>query len=123
MSALALPEPELTEARLRLRTWRDDDEQVVLAADPDELISRYRYSLPRTNVDARRWITKTHTDRLAGARLLLALVEQRAPVGSAAFADLAHGNAMIRYWMLAQGRATIESVRIVEFAKGPLRDE
>src|ERR1700722_2970139 len=102
--AVALPEPALTAGGLWLRTWRDDDAQVVLAAGRDELISRYRYSLPRTNLDAQRWITRTHTDRLAGARLELAIVEQRAAVGSVALADIVSGNATIRYWLLPQGR-------------------
>ena len=104
MIGLALPEPALSAGGLRLRTWRDDDAQVVLAAGRDELISRYRYSLPRTADDAPRWITDTHTEREAGARLELAIVEQRAPVGSVALADISHGSAMIRYWLLPKGR-------------------
>lgn len=102
--AVPLPEPALSADDLRLRAWRDDDAQVVLAAGRDELISRYRYSLPRTAADAKRWIAKTHTDRLAGERLELAIVEQGALVGSVALADIRHGNAMIRYWLLPQGR-------------------
>ena len=89
---------------LLLRAWHHGDARVVLRAGDDELVSRYRYSLPHTPEDAQRWITKTQTDRLAGARLELAIIERGAPVGSVALAEIADGNAMVRYWLLPQGR-------------------
>src|ERR1700733_4440306 len=101
--AVALPEPALTAGGLWLRTWRDDDAQVVLAAGRDELISRYRYSLPRTNLDAQRWITRTPRARQTGGRLGLRMVDKRAGLGSGALADIVSGNATIRYWLLPHG--------------------
>ena len=116
MVALLLPKPALSVDGLLLRAWDHGDARVVLTAGDDELVSRYRYSLPHTAEDAQRWITKTDTDRLAGVRLELAIVERGAPVGSVALAEIADGNAMVRYWLLLQGRgrglATI-SVRLL----------
>ena len=100
MVALLLPKPALSVDGLLLRAWDHGDARVVLTAGDDELVSRYRYSLPHTAEDAQRWITKTHTDRLAGVRLELAIVERGAPVGSVALAEIADGNAMVRYWLL-----------------------
>jgi RimJ/RimL family protein N-acetyltransferase len=102
--ALPVPVPALSEAALMLRPWEQRDANVVLAAGLDELISRYRYSLPKSADAAATWIAATTSDRLAGVRLELAITEHGIPVGSAAVAELDHGNAMVRYWLLPEGR-------------------
>lgn len=104
LTPLPLPEPVLSEGGLVLRAWDEPDVRVVLAAGLDELISRYRYSLPRTADAARSWIAATRAQRLAGERLELAITERGTPVGSVALAEIAHGNAMVRYWLLPQAR-------------------
>jgi RimJ/RimL family protein N-acetyltransferase/SAM-dependent methyltransferase len=102
--ALALPDPALSEETLLLRAWEQRDAEVVLTAGLDTLISRYRYSLPRTRDEAQAWIAATMTDRLTGTRLELAIVHCNIPLGSVSLTDFDHGNAMLRYWLLPHGR-------------------
>jgi len=101
---LPVPEPALSDDGLLLRPWNERDVEVVLAAGLDGLISRYRYSLPRTTDAARTWITAATAERLAGTRLELAITEDGTPAGSVALAEIAHGNAMVRYWLLPKAR-------------------
>jgi RimJ/RimL family protein N-acetyltransferase len=75
-----------------------------MAAGQDPLISRYRYSLPRTPEAARQWVASTQRDRNHGARLELAIAENGSPVGSVSLTDFEYGNAMVRYWLLPEGR-------------------
>jgi RimJ/RimL family protein N-acetyltransferase len=101
---LPLQQPPLATSTLLLREWRERDVAVLLAAGRDPLISRYRYSLPRTPDAARRWVVLAETDREEGARLELAIEERGTPVGSVSLTDFEHGNAMVRYWLLPEGR-------------------
>ncbi|MHB8288065.1 MAG: GNAT family N-acetyltransferase [Acidimicrobiales bacterium] len=101
---LPLPQPSLTEAPLLLRRWRREDDTVLLAAGNDRVISRYRYSLPRTPDAAHEWIALTESDREDDKRLELALAVEGEPLGSVSLTDFDHGNAMVRYWLLPQGR-------------------
>lgn len=101
---LPLPDPALSDGAMVLRAWDQSDVEVVLAAGLEQLISRYRYSLPRTRDAARRWIIGTEADRLAGRRVELAITEGGVALGSVALAELTHGNAMVRYWLLPDGR-------------------
>jgi RimJ/RimL family protein N-acetyltransferase len=122
---LPLPEPPLSEEALLLRAWEQHDAEVVLAAGLDRLISRYRYSLPRTSDGAQAWIAATTTDRLAGTRLELAIIESDMPVGSVSLTDFDHGNAMLRYWLLPEDRgrglATRAARLLVAWAFSTLR--
>ncbi|MFZ0041079.1 MAG: GNAT family protein [Solirubrobacteraceae bacterium] len=103
--AMALPLPELPAAATpRLRPWGERDVAVLLAAGHDPVISRYRYSLPSTPEAAHEWIVSTETDRDHGTRLELAIKDTATPVGSISLTDLEHGNAMVRYWLLPEGR-------------------
>jgi RimJ/RimL family protein N-acetyltransferase len=102
--SLPLPQPPLATTTLLLRPWRGQDVSVLLAAGHDPLISRYRYSLPRTPDAADEWIALTETDREDDRRLELALADGGVPVGSVSLTDLEHGNAMVRYWLLPEGR-------------------
>jgi [ribosomal protein S5]-alanine N-acetyltransferase len=104
LTPLPLPEPALSEGGLVLRAWDEQDVLIVLAAGLDELISRYRYSLPGTADAARTWIAATRAQRLAGERLELAITERGTPVGSVALVEIADGNAMVRYWLLPEAR-------------------
>jgi hypothetical protein len=99
--ALTLPEPALSDGGVALRAWEDEDVLVVLAAGVDELISRYRYSLPRTADAARSWIAATETQRLVGERLELAITEHGTPVGSVSLAEIAGG------WRLSRRALTV----------------
>lgn len=99
-----LVEPTLSAGDVLLRPWTERDVDVVLAAGRDELVTRYRYSLPRTTTAASTWLEATRTERLAGTRLELALTECGKPLGSVSIAEIAHGNAEIRYWLLHQGQ-------------------
>jgi RimJ/RimL family protein N-acetyltransferase len=98
---LRLPPATATPA---LRPWRQQDVSVFVAAGHDSLVSRYRYSLPRTPEAARRWVASTESDRNQGRRLELAVEEKGTPVGSVSLTDFGHGNAMVRYWLLPEGR-------------------
>jgi [ribosomal protein S5]-alanine N-acetyltransferase len=102
--SLPLPQPPLATTTLLLRPWRGQDVSVLPAAGHDPLISRYRYSLPRTPDAADEWIALTETDREDDRRLELALAVGGVPVGSVSLTDLEHGNAMVRYWLLPEGR-------------------
>ncbi len=115
---LPLPEPALSDGGLVLRAWEEQDVLVVLAAGLDEVVSRYRYSLPRTADAARSWITATQTQRLAGERLELAITERGTPVGSVALAEIAHRNAMVRYWLLPEARGRGLATRAVRLLAG-----
>ena len=77
---------------------------MLLAAGQDPLISRYRYSLPRAPEAAQQWVALTETDRNRGTRLELAIEETGIPVGSVSLTDFEHGNAIVRYWLLPEGR-------------------
>jgi RimJ/RimL family protein N-acetyltransferase len=77
---------------------------VLLAAGHDRVISRYRYSLPRTPDAAHEWIALTESDREDDKRLELALAVGGETLGSDSLTDFEHGNAMVRYWLLPQGR-------------------
>jgi RimJ/RimL family protein N-acetyltransferase len=101
-----------------LRPWEYRDADVVLAAGLDRLISRYRYSLPRSADRARTWITATKAERRAGTRLELAVTEGGTPLGSVALAEIAHGNAMVRYWLLPDGRGRGLASRAVRLLAG-----
>jgi RimJ/RimL family protein N-acetyltransferase len=121
---LPLPEPALSEETLLLRPWERRDAEAVLAAGRDRLVSRYRYSLPRIPDETQTWIAATMTDRLAGTRLELAIVQGSVPVGSVSLTDFDHGNAMLRYWLLPEGRgrglATRAAGLLVGWAFGTL---
>lgn len=101
---LSVSEPARSEGALVLRAWERRDAEVVLAAGLDGLISRFRYSLPRTADAVPTWLAATRQERLAGTRLELAITEHGTPVGSVALVEIAHGNAEVRYWLLPPGR-------------------
>ena len=44
------------------------------------------------------------TQRLAGERLELAITDHGTPVGSVALAEIADGDAFVRYWLLPEAR-------------------
>jgi [ribosomal protein S5]-alanine N-acetyltransferase len=101
---IPLPDPPLSERTLLLRPWAGRDIAAVQAAGRDALISRYRYSLPRTLDEARAWLAATERERERGTRLELAITEAGIPLGSISLTDLVHANAMVRYWLLPAGR-------------------
>jgi [ribosomal protein S5]-alanine N-acetyltransferase len=115
---LPVPNPRLSDGAAVLRPWQERDVGVVLSAGLDGLISRYRYSLPCTPDQARAWITATSTEREAGTRLELAITEGGIPVGSIALAEVAHGKAMLRYWLLPEGRGRGLATRAVRLLAG-----
>lgn len=100
---LPLPPPQPA-TTWHLRPWRAEDVEALLAAGQDPLISRYRYSLPRTPDAAQPWVDRTETDRNQDTRLELAIEESGTLAGSVSLTDFEHGNAMVRYWLLPQGR-------------------
>jgi RimJ/RimL family protein N-acetyltransferase len=112
-AALLLPTPALSVDELALRAWDRSDVDIVLAAGTDTLISRYRYSLPRTAADAKKWIARTRAEHEAGTRLELAIVENGAPFGSVSLFDIGHGNAMMGYWLLPEGQGRGLATRAV----------
>jgi RimJ/RimL family protein N-acetyltransferase len=80
----------------------------------DPVISRFRYSLPSTEAQALDWIRGAERDRLAGERLDLAIsVATGGVAGSIALAEVAHGNGMLRYWLLPEGRGRGLATRAV----------
>jgi len=101
---LPVPDPPLARAQLRLRPWRANDVTAAAAAGNDPLISRYRYSLPKTERAADEWVAACEIDRIAATRLELAIANPVTPVGSVSLTDFEHGNAMVRYWLLPQAR-------------------
>ncbi|MGH2883475.1 MAG: GNAT family N-acetyltransferase [Solirubrobacteraceae bacterium] len=118
MTPVPVPAPALSDGGLVLRAWDQSDVNVVLAAGLDGLISRYRYSLPRTADAAQRWIMTAETQRLAGERLELAITDHGTPVGSVALAEIADGNALVRYWLLPEARGRGLASRAVRLLAG-----
>jgi ribosomal-protein-alanine N-acetyltransferase len=104
LKCVTVPEPPLVDGEMGLRPWDGPDAGIALAAGCDPLIARYRYSLPRTVDAARQWIAATEAERMAGTRIELAITHDEVPVGSVALAEIAHDNAMVRYWLLPHAR-------------------
>jgi [ribosomal protein S5]-alanine N-acetyltransferase len=106
MRPVAIPIPVLSpdEGGFSLREWNADDVRSALDAGLDPLVSRYRYSLPRSAKDARQWLERVAADRQSGVRLEMAITEHDAVIGSVSLTEFEHGNAMIRYWLLPTGR-------------------
>lgn len=101
----ALPVPSLSDGAVVLRAWELSDLSVLVAAGRDPVITRYRYSLPRGEEEALAWIRAVEEERHAGERLDLAVTAPAgAVVGSVALAEVAHGNGMLRYWLLPEAR-------------------
>ena len=105
MEKSPLPLPRLSDAAVLLREWEPADLSVLLAAGRDPVVSRFRYSLPGSDGEAFDWLRAVERDRLAGEWLELAITAPPGrPVGSIALTDLEHGNGMLRYWLLPEGR-------------------
>ena len=115
---LALPDRVLADGEVVLRVWDASDVQVVLAGGLDAIVSRFRYSLPRSPDGARDWIAAVSADRLSGSRLELAVTEGNAVIGSVSLTDFEHGNAMVRYWLLPEGRGRGLATRAVKLCRG-----
>ena len=96
-----------------MRQWGLADLPALREAGSDPTIQRFRYSVPTTELDARRWLARLETDREAGARLELAITVRPSAdaVGSISLADFAHHSAMVRYWLLpaARGRGIVSA--------------
>lgn len=106
--ALPLPDPPLTDGVVSLRAWAPEDHAGLLAASDDQLVRRYRYSLPDDPGQARAWLAAVWRDRLSGERLELAMIagDDPAPVGSIALWGFHCRNhsAMTSYWLGHAGR-------------------
>lgn len=116
--SLALPEPPLFDGNLMLRPWESSDAEVVLAAGRDPVVARFRYSLPRSDAGAREWLAAAASNRVAGERLELAITEGGVVLGSVSLTDFEHGNAMVRYWLLPEGRGRGLATRAVKLLAG-----
>ena len=105
---LPLPDPELADDVVALRTWGSDDLVDLLTASGNELVHRYRYSLPSDIHEARAWLAAVERDRLHGERLELAVTAPGSSlaVGSVSLSGLHPRNrsAMIGYWLAPGGR-------------------
>lgn len=116
-SSLPVPEPPLQGVGVVLRQWQHSDVDVLVAAGQDWAISRFRYSLPANNEEARKWLEATNRDRLTGNRLELAITKDRSrAIGSVSLTDFGHGNAMVRYWLLPESRGlglTTQAVKLL----------
>jgi RimJ/RimL family protein N-acetyltransferase len=99
-----LPIPALGDGAVTLRPWREDDLPALIAAASDPLIQRFRYSLPSSEADARRWLQALAPDRLAGRRLEMAITRDAEAVGSISLAGAGGATAELRYWLLAGAR-------------------
>jgi hypothetical protein len=97
--ALPLPKPALSAEGLLLRAWDRDDAQVVLAGGDDELVSRYRYSLPHTAEDHSGG---SRDARRPSGRGEVGACDRRARRTSGLCRTGRHRpcNATVRYWLL-----------------------
>src|SRR5438477_6749339 len=60
-----LPLPSVSDEMIALRPWEASDVRVLLAAGQDAVITRFRYSLPRSGEEALGWLRAVESDRLA----------------------------------------------------------
>jgi RimJ/RimL family protein N-acetyltransferase len=100
----SLPIPSLSDGRVILRPWGDEDLPTVIAAASDALVQRFRYSVPSFEADARRWLEVLEPDRVAGRRLELAIATDVGAVGSISLTGTEQATAELRYWLLASAR-------------------
>jgi RimJ/RimL family protein N-acetyltransferase len=110
-----LPSLHLEEGSLRLRPWTPGDLPSLRAAGADPLVTRFRYSIPRSAPEARRWLERTASDRREGQRLELAVLEHGSaePLGSVSLKEFAHGRALVGYWLLPEARGRGLATRAV----------
>jgi RimJ/RimL family protein N-acetyltransferase len=107
---LPLPDPPLTDGRVRLRPWRGADLPALVAGAADPLVQRYRYSLPDGEPAARAWLAAVDADRSSATRLELAITAAangRGPaLGSVSLWGFHRRNAsaMVSYWLAEPGR-------------------
>jgi RimJ/RimL family protein N-acetyltransferase len=106
---LPLPDPPLSDGRVRLRPWQADDLPALLAGARDPLVHRYRYSLLDGEPSARAWLAAAEDDRRTGTRLELAITaggDDRNALGSVSLWGFHRRNAsaMVSYWVSKPGR-------------------
>jgi RimJ/RimL family protein N-acetyltransferase len=106
--ALTLPDPPLSDGHVTLRPWAAGDVPELLAAAGDELVHRYRYSLPADAAQASEWLAAVQRDRLAGVRLELAVTvdDEMTAVGSVSLRGFHPRNrsGTVSYWLGPDGR-------------------
>ena len=109
MTALAFPDPDLSDGVVTLRPWRRDEDGVRYDAftDPLMVANSWPWSEPPTPERIARAFDVHERDRLAGRELNLAIVAADDGVlGSSCFYDLdrEHRTAAIGYWLTAAAR-------------------
>ncbi len=110
MSELPLPDPELADAHVRLRTWRREDVPAIVAACRDPAIARFSPAIPfpYSDSDALGWLEFQEPTRLAGEGLDLAVVavDGNALLGSIGLTGVSalRNTAAVGYWLAADAR-------------------
>jgi RimJ/RimL family protein N-acetyltransferase len=121
MAAIPLPDPELADEAVRLRTARLDDVRAITAACQDPLIQRFTF-VPDgyTEAHAREWVGAApgERERGEGLQLVIASGDDDDLLGTVAllrFNDV-HRTAEVGYWVApwARGRgAAVRATRLL----------
>jgi len=115
---LPFPEPPLTDALIRLRTWRDADIAPAHAAARDDAqIMRYtRIAADRTEQELRDAVTRHESARRAGTELALAIADFATDEFLGAISlhvEQAERRGEIGYWMAPWARGRGAATRAV----------
>ncbi|HEY4099127.1 MAG TPA: GNAT family protein [Baekduia sp.] len=116
MAAIPLPDPELADEAVRLRTARLEDVPAIVAACQDPLIQRFTF-VPDgyTEAHARDWVGSAPGERERGEALQLVIAgaaedELLGTVGLLRF-DAVHRTAEVGYWVAPSARGHGAAVR------------
>lgn len=113
---LAVPQAESAPA-LRLRPWRPDDLQVLLAAHRDPVLRRRLTSSLTDEAEARQWLDAQAAGWKAATRFSFAVVaedDEQTSLGHVGMKVVTAGVAEVGYWTATQARGRGIAPRALE---------
>ena len=130
MPPLEVPHPPLTDGRVLLRAFEDDDVEAIVTACADPLIVKYCTAIPQPygEREARAWLQTHRHTRRAGTELPLCIADAATGelLGATSLhrVEWVHHRAETGYWIAPWARrrgAAAAGLRLVsDWALGPL---